>query len=267
MLTLLIAVVVGLIIGFPSFLCWGVIWGVLFGLTGMIAAQIVTGLIVRRKINRVNLSIQQIMMEGQKQINRKINIFQQKPTGDIKGMQKMLEKEQEGYLRQAIKGIDALEPFCKWNLLMNRQIATMRMMYYYQLKDFAKVDELMDKAVLFDSRAFAIKIARMFKKEQYQAIDKLFGKKIRRFKGEAAVIPYGLYSWILVKQGRIDDAIKALVNAKKKIANETLVQNWEALVNGNTKKFSNAGLGEEWYALYLEEPKIKTQKARRGGAF
>jgi hypothetical protein len=34
-----------------------------------------------------------------------------------------------------------------------------------------------------------------------------------------------------------------------------LKQNWDHLVNGRIKRFSNAGLGEQWYALQLETPK------------
>jgi len=267
MLTLLIALVAGIAVGLLTGNWWGPVWGGLFGLLAVLVAQVVIGLIIRKKINRVNAAIQQVMVDGQKQLNRKIQIFQQKPTGDVKGMQRLLEKDQEGYLKQGLQSISLLEPFCKWNLLLDRQIATMRMMYYYQLKDFAKVDELMPQVMLFDARALAMKMARMYKQEQYPAIDKLFKKKIRRFKSDANVLPYALYSWILVKQNRLDDAIKALVDVKKKIVNETLVQNWEHLVNGQAKHFSNAGLGEEWYALYLEEPKLKAQKQRRSGMF
>ena len=38
------------------------------------------------------------------------------------------------------------------------------------------------------------------------------------------------------------------------------------LSNCNEKKFSNAGLGEEWYGLYLEAPAMPKQKRMRGNA-
>lgn len=262
MLTLLIALVVGLATGFSAYHFWGVVWGIVFGFIGVIAAQLLTGLVIRKKINRINGEIQEIMMDAQKQINRKVQMFQQKPHGDVKGMQKLLEKEQENHIREALKATDRLQPFCKWNLLLDRQIATMKMMYCYQLKEFNKVDELMPKVMFFDPRALAIKLARMYKKNA-DGIDKLFQRKARRCKGESATLLYALYSWILVKQQRIDDAIKVLVDGKSKTGSEVLASNWEHLVNGRIKQFSNAGLGDEWFALYLEEPKIKAQKARR----
>ena len=47
-----------------------------------------------------------------------------------------------------------------------------------------------------------------------------------------------------------------------KAENETLKQNWDHLVNGRIKRFSNAGLGDQWYSLLLEEPKVKMQRPR-----
>ena len=43
---------------------------------------------------------------------------------------------------------------------------------------------------------------------------------------------------------------------------EVLNANWERLANDKVKNFSNAALGEMWYMLYLEEPKVKTQRMR-----
>lgn len=42
-----------------------------------------------------------------------------------------------------------------------------------------------------------------------------------------------------------------------------LKENYERLVNGKFKQFSNSGLGDAWYALYLEEPKIKPQRVQQ----
>ena len=39
-----------------------------------------------------------------------------------------------------------------------------------------------------------------------------------------------------------------------------MIENCDRLVNGKYKHFNNAGLGDLWYSLYLEEPKIKPQR-------
>ena len=41
---------------------------------------------------------------------------------------------------------------------------------------------------------------------------------------------------------------------KKKTDDPVLAQNWEHLANKRLNRFSNAGLGDMWYALGLETP-------------
>ena len=120
----------------------------------------------------------------------------------------------------------------------------------------------MDKCLFIEPQSVCVKMARMYKRND-EGIDKFFKKKAARFKGEQALLPYALYSWILVKQERIDEAIKILNQAKIKTSdNEVIVKNWELLVNNKVKHFSNSLLGEQWYSLMLEEPKMPKQQVR-----
>ena len=59
----------------------------------------------------------------------------------------------------------------------------------------------------------------------------------------------------------------ALTAAKNKSDHPVLLENHEKLVNGKAKQFSNAGFGDMWYALFLEEPKMKPQRQRQGRPF
>ena len=136
----------------------------------------------------------------------------------------------------------------------------MRMQFYYQLKEFDKVDKLIPKSMYLESTSVAMKMARQYKNNN-KHYKKTFKKKIRKYKSDNAILLYALYSWILVKTGEIDEAIKVLQKGKKVTDNETIARNWENLVNGKIKKFSNAGIGDQWYSLYLEEP--KTQKPKQ----
>ena len=65
-----------------------------------------------------------------------------------------------------------------------------------------------------------------------------------------------------MKQDKTDEAFKVMAEAKKRVENEVIVRNWEALANKKPRSFSNAGLGEMWYALALEEPKMPKQQYR-----
>ncbi|MHB9138059.1 MAG: hypothetical protein ACYC4Q_01505 [Victivallaceae bacterium] len=262
MLALIISAIIGILIGWGSYCEWGWGWAIACGMTMTLISQLLIGLLIRRKVSKVNEKIQGVMVEAQTKINRMVQGFQRRPLGSPKEMQKMLEKEQNESVRKALDVAREMEPWYKWNFLLEKQINTMRMMLHFQLREIEEVDKLLPKCLLMDVRAVAIKIVRMYKKGNHD-FHKLFSKKSKRLKNDDAALLYGLYSWILVKEGQNDKALATLIEAKKKTSNETIVQNWEHLANGRVKQFSNAGLGDLWYSLYLEEPKVKTQKMRR----
>ncbi len=131
------------------------------------------------------------------------------------------------------------------------------------IKDFKKVDALMSKALLLDPTMVAMKIARLQMLDAPLAdITKIYKKAVRRLRYNENVLLAGCYSWILVKRGLVDDAFKALTEALKKSDDATLKRNHEHLMNNRVLQFSNSGLGDSWYSLYLEEPRVKMQRPR-----
>ena len=235
-------------------------WCMTVGLLGFIAAQVLTGLFIRKLVKKLTGNIQNIIAGGQQKLNKKIQFFQNKPQGGIKTMQKLLEKDQNFFIRQALEETKTFEKLYSWNLLLKKQVNTMRLQFNYQLKEFDKVDELIPKAMFVDHMSIAMKMARLYRKGDEAACKQLFYKKIGKFKGDEAALLYALYSWILVKKGNYEEAIKVLQKGKDKTKNEVLEKNWENLVNSKDKKFSNADLGDTWYALYLEEVKVPKPK-------
>ena len=69
-------------------------------------------------------------------------------------------------------------------------------------------------------------------------------------------------SWMQVQRGDADGAFKTLTEALKKSDNETLKRNHECLMNNRIAHFSNSGIGDQWYSLLLEEPRVHTQRQR-----
>ncbi|MEI8246125.1 MAG: hypothetical protein WCI51_09865 [Lentisphaerota bacterium] len=262
MLTVIISAIIGLIIGWASYHEWSMGWAIANGFVMAVVTQLLVGLFIRKKVTKINEKIQNVMVEAQNKINRMAQGFQRRPLGSIKEMQKMLEKEQNESVRKALEVSTEMNKFYKWNFLLERQINTMRMLLHFQLRELEEVDKLMSKCLMMDPRAVAIKIIRMYKKGN-ENFHKVFAKKTKRLKNDDAALLYGLYSWILIKEGQTDKALNALIEAKKKTSHETIIQNWEHLANGRVKQFSNAGLGDMWYSLYLEDAKIKPQKMRR----
>ena len=236
-------------------------WSIVIGMAAFLAVTITVSQITRIKIKKINADIQQVMEETRHKITMMQNQFMRRPLGSQKMMLQALEKEQNAGIRRAIEVCDAFDPLYNWSFLLERQINTMKMAFYYQVKDFEQVDKLMPKCLLMDPQAVCLKMARMYMKNE-DGIDKLFKKKCSSLKEPACILPYSLYAWILVKQERYEDALKLLVDCKKKTDNETILHNWEALANKKYKSFSNSGLGEIWYAMGLEEMKMPKQQQR-----
>lgn len=272
MLTLLISLIAAavgvttcvLLNGSPE----GTVWA---GIGGFLVAQIVAGLIIRKKSKAIQGRLQSMMMAGQQQMNRKIQQFQSRPGGNIKAMQRQLEKNQQELITEALAFVDQFEPLRKWGLFMGRQIATMRMQFFYQLKDFEKVDEILATGGMFSGPMMiepitvAMKMARQYKNEQFEALEKTFKRRLIWFRGDRAKLLYGLMSWAYMKQGETEKARQLLIKGKEATGNETLAHNLDMLTNNKPKHFSNAGLGEEWYSLYLENPPAPKQQRVRGG--
>ncbi len=243
---------------------------IFFGIISFLAAFYLIGFLVRKKIGSVQNELQEIMFDGQRRMNRKIQQFQNKPGGNIKLIQRQIEADQKVIYNKGLDFTPRLEPFKKWSFLMGRQIATMRLQFFYQLKEFSQVDELFSTRgllkgpLMMEPMVVAMKIARQYKTHDVAGAEKTFKRRIKWFRGDRGTLLYGVMSWIFVKEGEPDKARKLLIKAKDSTENKTFSQNWERLSNNKVKSFSNADLGDEWYGLYLENPPNPKQQRMRG---
>jgi hypothetical protein len=237
------------------------VWSIVLGVLVALLAQTGVGLIIRRKVKRNMEAVQSVLLSGQKQLQQKVNQWQMRPPGSIKQAQLELEREQRGFVEKALERSRELERYVLWTPLLQKQIDTLRMQLYYQIKDFKMVDKLLPGCLFLDPITAAMKLARMYKNGDNEA-GKFFEKHVRRMRYGQGLILYALYSWMLVQKGDINGAHKLLVRACEKNENEVLKRNRDHLANNRVKQFSNAGFGDEWYALGLEEPKIKMQRQR-----
>lgn len=240
---------------------WG--WSVFWGVLAFVAGQGLTGFLIQKKVKAAMGGIENILKDGQRRLQAKVNQWQMRPPGSLKQAQMEMERDQRVFVERALEASKDLERFSRWSPLMGRQIATMRLQLYWMLKDFKNVDALMPKALVMEPMMAAIKMARMYMTGQKEGMDKLFKKQVRRLRYGQGALLYGLYSWMLVQDKDIDTAHKVLIEACEKMENETLKRNRDTLANNRINQFSNAGLGDEWYALHLEQPKVKMQRQRQ----
>ncbi len=238
-------------------------WSLVSGLVAFGVFQAVFGLLIRRKVMRDMEVVQAILVEGQKKLQLKTSAWQFRPPSSIQAAQKEIEADTRIFVKEALRATEALSRYRWWIPMIERQQATAQLQLNWMIKNFKAVDALMPKALLLDPTMIAMKLARLqMLNAPIAEITKAYQKGVRRVKYNQNVLMAACYSWILVKRGLIDDAFKALTEALKHSDNETLKRNHEHLMNNRVLQFTNSGLGDQWYSLQLEEPKIKAQRGR-----
>ena len=232
---------------------WSTFWGVLaFGVV-----QGTGGFIVQRRVKAAMTGVQAILVAGQKQMEAKKARWQMRPPGSIQAAMAELARDQKVFVKDALAATEKLHRFDLWLPFMKRQIATAQFQLHWSVKDFKAVDALMPKAMFLDPMMSAMKLARMQMLDAPLAeIAKVYEKAVRRLRYNQNVLLAAAYSWILLKRGDADGAFKALNHALEKSDNAVLKANRDQLANNRLAHFSNAGLGDQWYALQLEEPKF-----------
>ena len=261
LISAVIGVLVGLGLGLTDTLGYG--WSTFYGVLAFVVSQFVLGRIVRKRVKAVMDSVQAVLVDGQKKLQAKTARWQMRPPGSIQAAQAEMARDQKVFVTEALARTEGLRKFVPWVPLMSRQIATAQFQLHWMIKDFKKVDALMPKALFMDPTMNAMKMARLHMLGRpVEEIRKVYEKAVRRLRYNDNVLLAAAYSWILVKRNDIDGAFKALNAALEKSDNETLKANRDHLANNRVAHFSNAALGEQWYALMLEEPKIRQQRQR-----
>lgn len=231
-------------------------WVIVLGIVGFIAVQIIVSLILRGKMNKIQLALQTVMMETQKSLERKQQMFIRQHNTNQVLMKMQLEAEQKKGIEAAIEVCEQFKPLCKWNIMMKKQLTTMKMAFQFQIRNWEEVDKLLPGCTFMDPQTVSMKLARMYKNKDAD-LDKFYKKGTRLLRKDSIVLPAATYSWILVKMDRKEEAMRVLNNALKQTENPVLIQNRDALANGKMKFFSNADLAEGWYVLALEEPRAQ----------
>ena len=238
---------------------WSLFWGILaFGVV-----QAAGGYLVQRKVKAAMQEVQDILLAGQKKMQAKMARWQLRPPGSLKAATAELERDRREFAAEAIAVSEKLHRFDIWVPMMKRQIATAQFQLHWMTGDFKAVDALMDKALFFDPAMGAMKLARMqMLGAPVDEMKKTYAKTVRRLRYNQNVVPAAAWSWILLKRGDADAAFKVLNDALEKSDNQVLKANRDHLANNRPSHFSNAGLGDQWYALRLEEPKYSQPRQR-----
>ena len=265
----MITLILALIFGGGSFAAaywpgdWGLGWSIFAGVAGFAVFQGVFGFLMQRRVKRDMERVQAILVAGQKRLQQKMQRWQMRPPGSIQAAQKEMFEDTKIFVKEALAQTQVLNKYRLWVPMMERQIATAQLQLSWMIKDFKTVDRLMPKALCIDPTMSAIKMARMYMLDKSVAdIQKVYMKGVGRVRYNGNVLLAATMSWIQVQKGDFDGAFKTLTDALKKSDNETLKQNHAALMNNRPAHFTNSGIGDQWYSLLLEEPRVRAQRPR-----
>ena len=242
---------------------WGLGWSIFAGVAGFGVFQGVVGVMLQKRVKRDMEAVQQILLAGQKRLQQKMQRWQMRPPGSIQAAQKEIFEDTKVFVKEALAQTETLRKYRLWVPMMDRQIATAQLQLSWMIKDFKTVDRLMPKAICIDPTMSAIKMARMYMLDKpVKDIEKVYLKGVARVRYNGNVLLAATMSWIQVQKNDLDGAFKTLTEALKKSDNEALKRNHEALMNNRPAHFTNSAIGDQWYSLLLEEPKVRMQRPR-----
>ena len=260
-LNVLAAVAVGVVLTLAGASPW--YWSIVWGALVLVAGQLAVGWVLRRRLGAVNAQVQAVMQAAQANMQAKLRRWRTRQMTNQKAAEAELARDRDAMIAEVQAILRPLERYRLWIPLLGRQLATMELQFAWQKKDWARVDELLPRALFVEPLLVCMKLARLWRREApTEELRKVFRKATRRARYGTTALVYATYSWMLLKRGEVDEAFRALVEADKKNEHATLKANRDALANNRLAHFSNAGFGEEWYALFLEEPKLRAQRVR-----
>jgi tetratricopeptide (TPR) repeat protein len=266
MYTFIISIALGSSVGLALSLSdvLGTGWSITSGVFVFILSQFLLGRNIQKKVKLVMDDVQGILTQGQKRLQAKMAHWQIRPPGSVQAAQAELMRDQKVFVQEALARTECLRKFKGWVPMIERQIATAQFQLHWMIKDFKKSQALMDKALFIDPQSCSIKLSLMYKNNaSSQELGKYYEKAVKRSRYNQNVLPTAAYTWMLVQRGEIDSAFKVLNAALEKSDNEVLKRNRDILANNKVAHFTNSGLGDQWYSLFLEEPKVRTQRQRQ----
>lgn len=243
-------------------------WSIVWALLAFVAGQAALAWALRRRMGGVTARIQAVMARAQAGMQAKVNRWRTRQMSDAKTAEAELAKDRDAMIAEVQAILRPLERYRLWIPLLGRQLATMELQFAWQRKDWKRVDALLPRALLMEPLLVCMKLARMWQLEApTEALRKVFRKATRRARYGTTALVYATFSWMLLRRGLVDEAFKVLVEADTKNEHATLKANRDHLANNRVRQFSNAGFGEEWYALWLETPKARPQRIRDNGRY
>ena len=89
-------------------------WSVTLGIVTFIAIQIGVSLFLRKKIMAAMEAVQLIMVNGQKQLQQKVQRWQMRPPSSLQAAQREIFEDTKVFVREALAETNRLDAFRLW---------------------------------------------------------------------------------------------------------------------------------------------------------
>lgn len=157
---------------------------------------------------------------------------------------------QAGRTEKAIKTLQSGFKYSGWQFYIKGQINSQIGMILYLKRDFAEAFEYLQKGFVRHWVAMGMLAICYMKRNKTGKMIETFDKAVTVTKKEPLL--WNLYAFCLEKVGEKEKAISVLEKGLKKIADERLQANLDALKEG--RKMKMKPYGDLWYQFHLEKP-------------
>ncbi len=266
LLNLVLALSIGAALWVTDLLHWG--WALASTFAAFILGQIGLTLLLKHLMGGISKQMEATMRNAQNAMQQKVQRWRTKPISSAKAAEAELARDRDIMIDKVRALMAPLYKYRHWIPMMERQLATMELQFAWQKKDMKRVDELIPRAIYADPTLVAIRLARMWQNDATtEALMQIFRKAVRRARYGTTVLLYCTMVWMLVKRDQLDEAYKLLNEADEKNEHDVIKHNRDALANNCIQHFTNAGLGDQWYLLALEVPKVRARQNRHNNRF
>jgi tetratricopeptide (TPR) repeat protein len=155
---------------------------------------------------------------------------------------------QAGRTEKAIKTLQSGYKYSRWQFYIKGQINSQIGMILYLKRDFAGAFEYLQKGFVRHWMAMGMLAISYMKRNKPGKMIETFDKAVTVNKKEPLL--WNLYAYCLEKVGEKEKAISVLEKGLKKISDERLQANLDALKEG--RKMKMKAYGDLWYHFHLE---------------
>ena len=217
MLTLLLAVIIGLILAFTAHWIYpSIILSIILFFAGFIACNVIVGRQIMKKLTAIFNSSEKDLKLGKTDI--------------------AIEKIKKGFA------------YSKWQLMVSTQINSQIGMILYASKHFDEALPYLKKSMKRNWMAMAMLSAYYYRQKNYEEAVKIITISSKTNPKDS--FTQCLCAYMLSETGHADEAIKVLIKANKKLPTDERIENALGALR-NHKKIKIQAYGALWLQLHL----------------